>query len=188
MTKKTKDITPSKSSSDMGMGGIENMFAKFTDIMNKINDPNMTDEDAEETFESALKEIQGMNEKFKSNIESSMESMMNNKEVPEDLKKMLSGVKSNLDQTINKMNSNQDDLDPEDLKKTSENLMKTLQNLMQTSLPEGSMNDSSSGSNSELKDLLLDIKKDLKDVKGDMKKLEDQIGIHEKLIKHLSKK
>lgn len=186
MNKEIKDI--SNQNPDMGMGGIENMFAKFTDIMKKINNPDLSDDEAEETFESALKEIQGMNDKFKQNIENSMESIMNNNDVPEDLKKMLSGVKNNLDQTIEKMNSNQEDLDPEDLKQTSEKLMSTLQNLMQQGLPEGSMASNNTGSNSEIRDILLDIKNDLKEVKGDMKKLENQIDIHEKIIKHLSKK
>ena len=169
------------------MGGISDMFGKFSEIMNKINDPNLSEDEAENIFSSALGDIQKMNEKFKNNIENSMSGILNNKDVPEDLKNMLSGVKNNLDQTINKMNSQDENLDPEDLKETSEKLMQTLQNLMKQTLPESS-NQSSNDDSSDIKSMLKEMNKDLKEIKKDLERIDGQMGVHEKIIKHLSKK
>ena len=194
--KDTKNNLKDENLSDFG--NLDEMFGKFAKIMEQINDPSVDESKAEEIFSSALCDIQQMNEKFKTNVDSSMKNIMGNKDVPDDFKKMLSNIKGDLDKTVNQMNSEDENIDPQDLQKTSKNLMDTLQNLMTKTISNEKDSDNDNETSSILS-ALNEIKKDINgmkknfdknfsEIKDDICGLEKKISIHEKIIRQLSEK
>jgi hypothetical protein len=194
---------------DMNMSGIQDMLSKFGDIMQKMNDPNLSEEEAEKILSSASSDIQGMNQKFQKNFEDTFSKIMDNDAFPSELKNMLSGVKNNLDSTMKNLDLDDENLDPNELTKKSEDLMGSLQNLIKKTMDitknnlsddENNLIEQSNSFNqiSNSNDLLKKFNnlesrletavKNNDILKSEIKILRDQLGIHEKILKHLSER
>lgn len=146
--KRLQKSKPSIITNDAAMpADMNKMFGEFNKIMGVLNNfDNMNDEEADAAFNDAMSNMTKMNEEIKKSMGSSMDDILNNKEIPAEYKNMLGGLQNNLNKTMSMMDKGEE-INPEELKNSSNDLMNNLKELMsnvsnldQNNMPTG-MND-----------------------------------------------
>lgn len=158
-----------------------NIFDQLGYMMKKINDTESNEEEDEESFNKMMKTMQGISQGLQDKIKKSMDVIKNDKNIPEETKKMFTEFNEN----ISKIGS--EDMDTKELQNTTQNFMKSFQDLMSKTMPEALP--SNDKNNSDLENIIRRVmKEELESVNKKISNIENRCDIHEKVMKHLSDK